>query len=275
VLLNSFKHITKYQLLATSLATLASIGIPILIAHVIPNNEPKLGNHIAYFVVVITVTCLGHIAQAGILKEDELRASSHKDLIELKSSEKDQNAEFSRITRDWAKYIHGNYTTKLEAAALAIETALAAEDPEATEQAISEVEKTLKLDTSRSVSNPRVLIEEVRDRCTNWQGLIEINLISQGPDNAAVSASIKDVGDCIEEAVLNAVRHGDCSAIDIEVSDLASSISIQIRDNGRGFSGKPSGFGSTIYEEATLGDWKLWRDEKNKSTILELNFAKM
>jgi two-component sensor histidine kinase len=90
-----------------------------------------------------------------------------------------------------------------------------------------------------------------------------------------VSASIKDVGDCIEEAVLNAVRHGDCSAIDIEVSDLASSISIQIRDNGRGFSGKPSGFGSTIYEEATLGDWKLWRDEKNKSTILELNFAKM
>jgi hypothetical protein len=59
-----------------------------------------------------------------------------------------------------------------EAAALAIETAIAAEDPEATEQAISEVEKTLKLDTSRSVSNPRVLIEEVRDRCTNWQGLI-------------------------------------------------------------------------------------------------------
>jgi glucose-6-phosphate-specific signal transduction histidine kinase len=90
----------------------------------------------------------------------------------------------------------------------------------------------------------------------------------------AVAASIKDVGDCVEEAILNAVRHGDCSAIDIQILEKDTTVSMVITNDGRGFSNKPRGFGSSIYEEVTRGDWKLWRDEKNKSTILELNFAK-
>ena len=274
ILLRSFQKIENRQILATVAATIGNIALPIVIAHLIPDNDPKLGNHIAYVVVVITVTCLGHIAQAGILKEEELRTSSTKELLDLKSSEREQNAEFSKITRDWAKYIHGNYTTKLESAALAIEAAITIDDAEATEHAISEVEKTLKLDSTRSISTPLILIEEVQDRCANWQGLIDISIDNQIPGDLAIAASVKDVGDCVEEAVLNAVRHGDCSVIKIDISDHANSISIQIQDNGRGFSGAPRGFGSSIYEESTKGDWKLWRDEKNKATILELIFAK-
>jgi hypothetical protein len=269
-----FQRVEKRKILATLLATLFSIVIPIAIARLLPHNDPKLGNHIAYLVVVITVTCLGHIAQAGILKESELRASSLKDLMELKNTEKEQNAEFSKITRDWAKYIHGNYTTKLESAALAIEAAIFSEDSEAAERAIVEVEKTLKSESTRSASNPQILLDEVQDRCANWQGLILINIQNEVHTDTSVIASIKDVGDCVEEAVLNAVRHGDCSAIDIHILEREANISVVITNNGKGFSDKPRGFGSSIFEEATRGDWKLWRDEKNKSTILELNFAK-
>lgn len=273
-LLKIFKLITKRQILATLVATACSIAIPIVIARSIPNNDPKLGNHIAYLVVVITVTCLGHIAQAGILKESELREAAIKDLTELRNTEKEQNAEFSKITRDWAKYIHGNYTTKLEAAALAIETAISNDDSDATEQAIREVERTLKLDSTRTLSNPQILIDEVQDRCTNWQGLIQVNIQSQVRSDISVVASIRDVGDCVEEAILNAVRHGDCTLVGIEISEKESNLSLVITNDGVGFSNKPQGFGSSIYEEATRGDWKLWRDEKIKRTILELNFAK-
>lgn len=274
LLLKSFNFITTSQIAATYFATCASIAIPIYLAHLIPNNDPVIGNHIAYAIVVVTVTLLGHIAQAGILKEGELRSSSVNDLFELKKAEREQNAQFSRITREWAKYIHGNYTTKLEAAALAIEMAIESDDAEGTERAIREVERTLQLDSVRYKSNPKVLVEEVKDRCANWQGLIEIQTAGQVHSDVVVTVSIKDVGDCIEEALLNAVRHGDCSAVEISVSDLPSCISIQIKDNGRGFTGKPRGFGSSIFEEATRGDWKLWRDQKNEVTILELNFAK-
>ena len=162
----------------------------------------------------------------------------------------------------------------MESAALAIESAIVSEDAEATEQAISEVEKTLRLDSTRSVSNPQILIDEVQDRCANWQGLIVLNINNQVRSDIAVAASIKDVGDCVEEAILNAVRHGDCSAIDIQILEKDTAVSMVITNDGRGFSNKPRGFGSSIYEEVTRGDWKLWRDEKNKSTILELNFAK-
>lgn len=273
-LLKIFKLIKKRQILATLVATACSIAIPIVIARSIPNNNPKLGNHIAYLVVVITVTCLGHIAQAGILKESELREAAIRDLTELRNTEKEQNAEFSKITRDWAKYIHGNYTTKLEAAALAIETAISTNDTEATEQAIREVERTLKLDSTRTLSNPQILIDEVQDRCTNWQGLIQVNIQSQVRSDISVVASIRDVGDCVEEAILNAVRHGDCTLVEIEITEKESHLSLAITNDGNGFSNKPQGFGSSIYEEATRGDWKLWRDEKSKRTILELNFAK-
>ena len=274
VLLRSFSQIEKRQVFATILATIGNIALPIAIAHLIPNNDPKLGNHIAYIVVVITVTFMGHVAQAGILKEAELRTTSMQDLIDYKNAEREQNAEFSKITRDWAKYIHGNYTTKLESAALAIEAAIVSEDSEATEQAISEVERTLRLDSTRSVSHPQILIDEVQDRCANWHGLIALNINNQVRSDIAVAASIKDVGDCVEEAILNAVRHGDCSAIDIQILEKDTAVSMVITNDGKGFSNKPRGFGSSIYEEVTRGDWKLWRDEKNKSTILELNFAK-
>jgi signal transduction histidine kinase len=273
-LVRIFHHIDKQRTLATVFATIANIAIPIAIARSLPHNDPKIGNHIAYIFVVITVTCMGHIAQAGILKESELRASSLKDLMELKSTEKEQNAEFSKITRDWAKYIHGNYTTKLESAALAIEVAISSEDAEAVERAIVEVGKTLKSESTRSVSNPQILLDEVQDRCVNWQGLITIDIQNQVHSDTSVVASIKDVGDCVEEAVLNAVRHGDCSTIDIQILEKDEKVCLVITNNGKGFSDKPRGFGSSIYEEATRGDWKLWRDEKNKSTILELNFAK-
>ena len=275
VLLRSFEHIEKRRLIATILATVGNTLFPILIAHLIPNNNPKLGNHIAYIVVVIIVTCMGHIAQAGILKQEELRATSIQDLMEFKDGEKEKNAEFSKITRSWAKYIHGNYTTKLETAALAIESAILSEDSEATEQAISEVERTLRLESTRSVSNPQILIDEVKDRCANWQGLIVLDIDNQVKSDINVAASIKDVGDCVEEAILNAVRHGDCSTISIGILERDTCVSLVITNDGRGFSNKPRGFGSSIYEEATHGDWKLWRDEKNKSTILELNFAKL
>jgi len=275
LLVRSFQHVNGYRLSLTLVATALNVALPIFFSRLLPSNTPEVANHIAYFFVVIVITCLGHIAQAGILKESELRDMFIKDLGELKSDEKEQNAEFSKITRDWAKYIHGTYTTKLEVAALAIESAISSDDSDAIERAIIEVERTLKFDATRTSSNPQILIEEIRDRCANWQGLISVTIRDQVHSDISVAVSIKDVGDCVEEAILNAVRHGDCSTIDIQVLERDSKVSLLITDDGIGFSNKVPGFGSSIYEEVTSGDWKLWRDQKNEDTLLELNFRRV
>lgn len=275
LLLRSFLYIKKRFVFATIVATVANIVIPLALVRLIPSNTPELGNGFAFVFVVMVVTGIGHISQAGIVKAEELRALSLAELSQVKNDEREQNELFSKITRDWAKYIHGNFTTKLESAALALETATANNDYEGAEQAIIEVEKTLKLDSLRSRSNPLILGDEIKERCANWQGLIDINITSQISADVSISASIRDVGTCIEEAILNAVRHGDCSTIDIDISEESCHMNIRISNNGAGFTGKPKGFGSSVYEEATRGDWKLWRDEKKKSTILELNFAKI
>lgn len=275
LLLLTFLNVKKRFFFATSVATATNIALPLVFVHFIPGNNSSEGNGVAFVFVVLVITSIGHISQAGILKAEDLRTLSLAELSQVKNDEREQNELFSKITRDWAKYIHGSFTSKLESAALAIETSIANADFESVEQAIAEVEKTLKLGSFRSRSNPLVLIDEIRERCANWQGIIEIGVDNQLPTDIIMTTSIKDAGDCVEEAVLNAVRHGDCSVININISDYANSISIKIRDNGRGFSGVPRGFGSSIYEESTNGNWKLWRDESNRSTILELNFPKI
>jgi two-component sensor histidine kinase len=74
--------------------------------------------------------------------------------------------------------------------------------------------------------------------------------------------------------MLNAIRHGDCLEMRIEILDLDSRIRIVCSDNGVGFIGEPKGFGTQIYNQATAGKWSLKRDTSKAWTVLTLDFAK-
>lgn len=269
-----FNKLQKNLILLTVIATVFNISLPITFSRLLPGNDPVLGNHFAFVFVILVVTCLGYIAQAGMLKEEDLRVLSLHDLEQIKIEEKLQNDILAQITKDWAKLIHGTYTTRLESAALALEKAISIDDYDSIERVIREITDTLTLDSPKSITSPRVLIDEIRERVSQWNGLIEINIVGDLKFSISVFAQIRDIGICVEEALLNAVRHGDASIINIEVLNNESLFTLLISDNGGGFSGSPSGFGSSVFEEATSGNWRLWRDERRKVTVLELNFAR-
>jgi anti-sigma regulatory factor (Ser/Thr protein kinase) len=83
--------------------------------------------------------------------------------------------------------------------------------------------------------------------------------------------SIQQVGSCIEEAILNASRHGHCSWIGIEIVNTETLFQIFFKDNGSGFKTHNHGFGSKIFTEATNGQWDIWRDDLRALTVLQLN----
>lgn len=249
--------------------------IPLALVRVLPTNNVEHFYPGAFLILVLAVNFLGHLAQAGLLKEDDFRACSLETVELIKQGEKEATLMFAGITRNWARYIHGSYTSKLESSALALETALRDNDFAEVERAITEVGNFLKAKEIYQPMPQDVLIDEINERCKNWAGLIEFEIDANIDRQDDVGVSIHQVGTCIEEAILNASRHGNCSWIGIEIVNTELLFTIIFKDNGVGFTSNQKGFGSQIFTEATDGQWELWRDERRKLTVLHLNFRKI
>lgn len=118
---------------------------------------------------------------------------------------------------------------------------------------------------------PRTLEEEIASRCALWESLIDISsaVDYQGtPLSARVQSAL---GDAIEEAISNAVRHGGATAITITGGRLSTDeLTLAIRDNGTGILSAPRGFGSEVFDRLAGDNWSLTRD--GEETVLLLRF---
>ncbi len=252
-----------------------NIVFPLALVRLIPTNSAERFYPGAFVILVLAVNFLGHLAQAGLLKEEDFRTSSLLTVELLKQDEKEASLIFAGITRNWARHIHGTFTSKLESSALALETALRENDFAEIEKAITEVGSFLKSGEISLPAPQEVILDEINERCSNWNGLIEFEIKSNIDRDSDVGVSTRKVGLCIEEAILNASRHGDCSWIGIEILNTVTLFTIIFKDNGSGFKTHTQGFGSEIFTEATDGQWDIWRDERRNFTVLQLNFRKI
>ena len=259
----------------TIVSIVANVIVSLLALRILPTNDPERYYPVGFIILVLAINVLGHLAQVGLLRGEDFRTRSFEPIEKLIQDEKGASAAFVEITRKWARYIHGSYTSKLESSALALETALRDNDFAEVEKAITEVGNFLKADELTQPMPQDVLIDEINERCKNWTGLIEFEIDANIDREDDVGVSIHQVGTCIEEAILNASRHGNCSWIGIEIVNTELLFTIIFRDNGVGFTSHNQGFGSQIFTEATNGQWELWRDERRQLTVLHLNFRKI
>ena len=262
------------KLLLLLITTTLSIVVPLVFVSQIVGNERKMGNQAGFIILIIAVTALGHLAQAGLLQFEDFRLGSIRELSEIKRSEDEVNLLFLQITRVWARHIHGSITSKLESVAIEIENALKDDDLQAVGRAFERVNQYLKIESVVKRASQEILLDEVHEHVTAWQGLIRIEIKSDISNETIVNVSVREIGLCVEEAILNAIRHGDCSEMQIEILDSSSRIRIVCSDNGVGFVGQPKGFGTQIYDQATAGKWSLKRDTLKDLTVLTLDFAK-
>ena len=257
------------------ISLLFNILIPLTVVRALPSNSPRFSNAGGFIILVLSINFLGHLAQAGLLRGEDFRSRTYAAVDEVKNDEKEASLIFAGITRSWAQYIHGSFTSKLESAALALETALKENDFAEVERAISEVGTFLKAEKISQPMPQALLLDEIDDRCRNWSSLIEFDVTSNIDRESVVGVSIQQVGSCIEEAILNASRHGHCSWIGIEIVNTETLFQIIFKDNGSGFNTHNHGFGSKIFTEATNGQWDIWRDDLRALTVLQLNFRKI
>ena len=266
-----FKLSAKEAVLITVAVYLASVIVPFLFIDLIPHNESNQRYRIAFAVILALVTLIGHLAQAGLIRQEDLIGIEKETLEKIKLENAQVNLELARITRKWAQHIHGNVQSRLHAYSLVLEQAQLREDADGVERAIEEIRRTLlDLNAEQIQIYSESLEKEVESICELWDGIVSFNLNIEPALKDLQDPKVSDITKSVSEAITNAVRHGSAENIDIEIYKRNETLFLKVQDDGMGFSEVKPGLGSNVFDSATEGNWNLVRDAFNRKTILTL-----
>jgi hypothetical protein len=165
-----------------------------------------------------------------------------------------------RLSREMAKYLHGNLQSRMMASALAIESAGEADSQVDLEFEISQVRNTFTTPfdhfTTLQLASLSNLMSDLKQI---WDGLVEIDSTINGNVEKLSRLDNTAVFQCLEEGVANAVRHGLASEVAIAVEVLPNQVDVTITDNGLGPRDGGPGLGSSLFTSFAGNRWSLNR----------------
>lgn len=162
------------------------------------------------------------------------------------------------LVREASRLLHGSVQTRLVACAMNSERAIAQSDTDSLNSSLVEAARIL---SSIELDEPAAstLRQEVQRKIDLWQELCRISL--QFDDRLAGDSSqrfVRLAGQIVEEAISNAVRHGDADEMWISMRLVDSGdLSIEVLDNGAGIASDIPGLGTALLVQATQGRWSL------------------
>jgi hypothetical protein len=160
----------------------------------------------------------------------------------------------------FAQYVHAEVQSQLLACKLLLLKAAESDfklfPPDITAQIVERMEK-IKQPYQRPAA--KVTSKRLPEIAQSWQGLAEIEyeLI---PEFAEFHSQSEITSQLIEEAVVNAIRHGKATKISIEAKAAGSLISVFVRDNGSMQMAKASSGLGTILLNTFTESWSLQRE---------------
>ena len=224
---------------------------------------------------VIGIGLLIPVCATVLISRDDAKVAFQKAFEVERVRQKFIDTEISIFTRRWAQKVHGTLQSQLVAAALTIERAAEQGNMNSVAIAIGEardlLERPISIDEDRYGHSLRTLNEEVAARVEPWRGIIELqsSLNFGGEENLVGKKGL--IADAIEEAISNAVRHGEANFIKLE-GTLKNNFQAQLRiwDNGKGIISGRKGFGTEVFQSLCDSNWELVRE--NDQTRLTLEF---
>jgi signal transduction histidine kinase len=160
----------------------------------------------------------------------------------------------------FAQYVHAEVQSQLLACKLLLLKAAESDfelfPPDITAQIVERMEK-IKQPYQRPAA--KVTSKRLPEIAQSWQGLAEIEyeLI---PEFSEFHSQSEITSQLIEEAVVNAIRHGKATKISIEAKASGSLISVFVRDNGSMQMAKASSGLGTILLNTFTESWSLERE---------------
>lgn len=184
----------------------------------------------------------GHVLRE--LQESDLALT--RQLVRLRQVQWSQQRMFARA-------LHGPMQTLVVSGAARLRSASEGDLRELVSQLRGDLLELLDMTSSRG--DRLTWYEGVQRIEATWQGIATISVAISDATLEALAADpvACDVAmEIVAEAVGNAVRHGDASAIAVEVSASEDGLLIRVEDNGQAGLGVGSGMGSQVLQDCCL-----------------------
>ena len=188
---------------------------------------------------------------------------------QLKSDDPQSFLELSakaQAEANYAQYLHAEVQSQLLACKLLLlksaESDFTLFPPEVTQQILERLEK-INHPYERGPSKlPSKRLEEMS---ASWKGLANITF-NVVPQLDGADAPHDVIGQLIEEAVVNAIRHGKAKNVHIKAFAYESAFAVEVADDGASdFYTKGSGLGTILFDTFTQ-DWSIGR-EADKTVV--------
>lgn len=221
--------------------------------------------------LILVISLLYHSSRGRFLDSESAIREGGLALSQDIKLELQNRHEITRINKLWLQHIHGTVKSKVYAATLMIEKAETSQTAKTYNDSLEKARVLL----NTIIELPEHVIQgassEIEFRICRWVGLVEIDLNIKVDDLDSRIYKPVAYADLIEEGITNAVRHGRCTSIFIEIYENESgNLVTEVIDDGIYKPSTISGLGSALFENATNGRWSRTHDEELNRTTLRL-----
>ena len=165
------------------------------------------------------------------------------------------------LSHTWAMHVHGKILTRLSATALRLKQAELSNDSNTITGSLAALIELLKNPALEINEDNRNCLSEVKSRLTPWEGLVEIEYEIDPALLETKCSRMKDLGEVIEEAISNSVRHGKSSKLSLKLRNMDNSeVHITLTDDSNYKVPELQtrfGLGTKLFNLISDGRWRL------------------
>ena len=228
-----------------------------------------LGPSLFLIFVVIQITI--NLAKGAYVSRDSALATFSKDLALEAVRQNVVNAEIASISKKWARELHGHVQSNLLATSILLEKAERSGDLNEKRVALLEARHLLESLANAPAPVIRSVLEEVEHRVNLWQPLVHATFDMSHFTQLPEFLRVQDLGEILEEAIANAVRHGKADNLSITLTNKSTiQLEILVTNDGLWSGRETSRLGSEIFSLHSHGNWTLERPPGSDITKLTL-----
>ncbi len=243
----------RTRVLGAAIALQGSTIMIVLLLGFLPTDDAAL---VLRVVIVVSLTLMlvvgAGVPSAVALQQSRILGVLSHHLDESTLRRMRVESEFVTLSQRLATRLHGHERGSFLASTLRLKAALDEADPERARQIIRAMRDDLEhpVDPQSIQPRDRGVLEEF---LANWAGIIRIDVC---PEIADLPAQLHEaVHTIIIDAVTNAVRHGKCTRVTVDLSMQSESLHVRVDSDGSPPLSGRRGLGSINLDRFALGGW--------------------
>jgi len=215
---------------------------------------------IAGLIVILATSAFGAVRGLTQARLDSIAIQIDSSLVESTA----RSRALAHVLREASAIVHGAVQARLLGCAIAVEEAGQNKDPEQFSAALARARIALEYPLE-SLGRPAAssLLDELIRRRELWDGLCDVTYSIADDVPELPTSTVADCGRIVEEAISNAVRHGDAQHVsivaEVEADPYADRyLRISITDDGNGVAAEPQRLGLGLHMiESVAESWEL------------------